>query len=118
MPKSQRQAVRMPSAGAALSNKNNMRASERSAPAPPREASMNFPRRSFLQLAAGAVALPAISRIANAQTFPSRPLRVFVGFPPGGPADILARLVSPSLSERLGQTIVVENRPGAAGNIA
>jgi tripartite-type tricarboxylate transporter receptor subunit TctC len=79
---------------------------------------MNFPRRSFLQLAAGAVALPAISRIANAQTFPSRPLRVFVGFPPGGPADILARLVSPSLSERLGQTIVVENRPGAAGNIA
>jgi tripartite-type tricarboxylate transporter receptor subunit TctC len=97
--------------------KNIMRASERSTPAPPREVSMKLPRRTFLQLAAGAVALPAMSNIARAQAYPSRPVRIVVGFPPGGPADILARLISPSLSERLGQTFIIENRPGAAGNI-
>jgi tripartite-type tricarboxylate transporter receptor subunit TctC len=78
---------------------------------------MKFPRRQFLQLAAGAAALPAVSRIGWAQTYPTRPVRLIVGFAPGGPNDIVARLVGQSLSERLGQQFVIENRTGAGGNI-
>jgi tripartite-type tricarboxylate transporter receptor subunit TctC len=79
---------------------------------------MKLPRRQFLHLAAGAAALPAVSRFAWAQIYPRRPVRVIVGYPSGTSADILARLISQWLSERLGQPFVVENRPGAASNIA
>jgi len=79
---------------------------------------MKLPRRTFLHLAAGAVALPAVSRIARAQAYPSRPVRIVVGFAAGGPTDIIARLIGQWLSERLGQQFVIENRPGAAGKIA
>jgi tripartite-type tricarboxylate transporter receptor subunit TctC len=75
-------------------------------------------RRQFLHLAAGAAALPAVSRIAMAQAYPSRPVRWIVGFPAGGGADIVARLIGQWLSERLGQPFVIENRPGASSNIA
>ena len=78
---------------------------------------MKLPRRRFLQLAAGAVALPAMSRIARAQGYPSRPVRLIVGFPAGGTSDVLARLVGQWLSERLGRPFIVENRPGAGGNV-
>jgi tripartite-type tricarboxylate transporter receptor subunit TctC len=79
---------------------------------------MKLPRRRFLRLAAGAAALPAVSRIASAQTYPTRPVRIVVGFPPGGSSDIVARLIGQSLSERLGQPFIIENRPGAGSNIA
>jgi tripartite-type tricarboxylate transporter receptor subunit TctC len=79
---------------------------------------MAIPRRQFLHLAASAATLPAVSRIARAQTYPTRVVRIFVGFPPGGTVDILARLMGQWLSDRLGQPVVVENRPGAGSNVA
>jgi tripartite-type tricarboxylate transporter receptor subunit TctC len=78
---------------------------------------LEFPRRRFLYLAAGAVVLPAISRIARAQAYPTRPVRIIVPFAPAGTTDIAARLIGQWLSERLGQQFVVENRPGGGGNI-
>ena len=78
---------------------------------------MKCPRRTFLRLALGAAALPAVSRVAWAQAYPSRPVRIIVGFPPGGATDIQARLMGQWLSDRLGQPFVVENRAGASGNI-
>src|SRR5262245_16197079 len=79
---------------------------------------MKLPRRQFLHLAAGAAALPAASRVARAQAYPTRPVRIIVGVPPGGGIDIGARLIGQWLSERLGQQFVIENRPGAGTNIA
>jgi tripartite-type tricarboxylate transporter receptor subunit TctC len=78
---------------------------------------MKLPRRQFLHLAAGAVALPVVLRIAQAQTYPSRPVRLIVGYAPGGGTDITARLIGQWLSERLGQPFIIENRPGAGSNI-
>src|SRR5215470_15264120 len=79
---------------------------------------MHFSRRFFLRLAAGATALSASSRITRAQAYPSRPVRLIVGLAAGGGQDIVARLLGQWLSERLGQQFVVENRPGASGNLA
>jgi len=79
---------------------------------------MKLPRRKFLHLAAGAAALPAMPRFAWAQTYPARPVRLIEGFGAGGAGDIVARLIGQSLSERLGQSFVIENRSGAASNIA
>src|SRR5262245_39082281 len=79
---------------------------------------MKLLRRTFLHLAAGAAALPVVSRFVWAQAYPSRPVRIIAGFPAGGGADIVARLIGQWLSERLGQQFVVENRPGAGSNIA
>src|SRR5882762_9235936 len=79
---------------------------------------MTIRRRQFLTLAGAAVALPALSRIARAQAYPARPVRVVIGYTPGGSADITARLMTQWLTERLGQTFVVESRPGAGTNIA
>lgn len=79
---------------------------------------MNKGRRVFLRSAACAIALPAFPRVARAQTYPTRFVRLVCGFPPGGSNDLYARLIGQSLSERLGQQIVVENRTGAAGSIA
>jgi tripartite-type tricarboxylate transporter receptor subunit TctC len=78
---------------------------------------MKLPRRNFLHLAAAAAALPAFSRIASAQAYPTRPVRIIVGLAPGGGTDIVARLIGQWLSERLGQQFVIENRPGAASNV-
>jgi tripartite-type tricarboxylate transporter receptor subunit TctC len=78
---------------------------------------MKLPRRNFLQLAASAAALPAVSRIASAQAYPARPVRMIVPFPPGNAPDIVGRLIGQWLSERLGQQVVVDNRPGAGSNI-
>src|SRR5262249_9361178 len=79
---------------------------------------MKLPRRNFLHLAAGAAALPAVSCFAWAQAYPTRPVRLIVGFPAGGVADLFARLIGQWLSERLGQPFIIENRPGAGGNLA
>jgi len=79
---------------------------------------MTLARRQFLHLAAGAAALPTISQIASAQTYPTRPVRIIVGWAAGGASDIAARLISQWLSERLGQQFIIENRQGAAGSIA
>src|SRR6202045_212251 len=79
---------------------------------------MKLLRRQFLHLTAGAVALPALSRLAIAQTYPSRPVHLIVGYAPGGGTDITARLMGQWLSERLGQPFIIENRPGAGTNIA
>jgi len=79
---------------------------------------MKLPRRQFLHLAAGAAALPVVSRSARAQAYPSRSVRIIVGFAPGGGVDIVARLIGRWLSQRLGQEFIVENKPGAASNIA
>jgi len=79
---------------------------------------MKLPRRQFLHLAAGTAALLAVARVAWAQAYPSRPVRIIVGFPAGGPIDILSRLIGQWLSERLGQPFVIESRPGAGSNIA
>src|SRR5690242_3599667 len=81
-------------------------------------AHMKLARRAFLRLAASAAGLPVIPRVALAQDYPTRPVRIIVGFAPGGSTDLLARLMGQWLSERLGQQFVIENRPGAAGNIA
>jgi tripartite-type tricarboxylate transporter receptor subunit TctC len=79
---------------------------------------MKLSRRRFLHLAAGAAALPAVSRFAWAQAYPTRPVRIIVGFPAGGGSDITARLMGQWLSERFGQPFITENRQGAATNIA
>jgi hypothetical protein len=73
---------------------------------------MNLKRRQFLRLAASAAAIPVVSRVASAEVYPSRPVRLLVGFAPGGGTDVMARLLQPALSERLGQQIVIENRSG------
>src|SRR6516162_10089377 len=79
---------------------------------------VKLPRRAFLHLVAGAAALPAFSRIARAQIYPVRPVRIIVGFSAGGTTDIIARLIAQWLSERLGQQFIIENRPGASANLA
>jgi tripartite-type tricarboxylate transporter receptor subunit TctC len=79
---------------------------------------MHLGRRRFLHLVAGSVALPALPNVVRAETYPSRPVHIVVGFPSGGPTDIGARLIGQWLAERLGQPVVIENRPGAATNIA
>jgi tripartite-type tricarboxylate transporter receptor subunit TctC len=79
---------------------------------------MKFPRRQFLQLAACAAVLPAVSKTAKAQVYPARPIRLIVGYTPGGSADLTSRLMGQWLSERLGQSFVIENRPGGGTNIA
>jgi tripartite-type tricarboxylate transporter receptor subunit TctC len=79
---------------------------------------VKLPRRHFLQLSAGAAVLPAASFVARAETYPSRPVRVIVGFPAGSASDVVARLTGQALSERLGQQFVVENHPGAGTNLA
>jgi tripartite-type tricarboxylate transporter receptor subunit TctC len=78
---------------------------------------MKLPRRKFLHLAVGAAALPAVSRFARAQAYPTRPVRIIVPYPPGGAPDIVARLMGQWISDRLGQQFIIENRPGAGGNI-
>src|SRR5262249_34096956 len=79
---------------------------------------MQLSRRRFLHLAAGAASLPSVSRIAPAQAYPARPVRIIVGFAAGGTTDIISRLIGQSLSERLGQQFIIENRPGASAKLA
>src|SRR5499426_259404 len=79
---------------------------------------MKHPRREFLRLLAVAAAMPAVSRLAGAQSYPARPVRLIIGYTPGGSADLTARLMGQWLSERLGQQFVVESRPGAGTNLA
>jgi tripartite-type tricarboxylate transporter receptor subunit TctC len=79
---------------------------------------MKLPRRQFLHLAAGAAALPALPHVAAALDYPARPVRIIVGFAPGGGTDIMARLVGQPLADRFGQQFVIENRPGAGTNVA
>jgi tripartite-type tricarboxylate transporter receptor subunit TctC len=106
----------MPSAGI-----HHLPYSQVSAPAlflgAPHMTSLKLPRRQFLHLAAGAAALSAVPRIARAQAYPLRPVRWIVPYPPGGSTDIVARIMSPWISERLGQQVIVENRPGGGTNI-
>src|SRR5437899_1064296 len=78
---------------------------------------MKLPRRKFLHLAAGAAALPAVSRVARAQAYPTRPLTVIVPFPAGGPADTVARIISERMRTTLGQPIIIENVAGANGSL-
>jgi tripartite-type tricarboxylate transporter receptor subunit TctC len=78
---------------------------------------MTFPRRTFIHLAAGAAALPVAPHVARAQAWPSRPVRIVVGFPAGGATDIMARLMGEWLTQRLGQQFIIENKPGASGNV-
>jgi len=79
---------------------------------------LKFPhRRKFLRLAAGAAALPTVSHVAWAQSYPTRPVRIVVGLAAGSSSDILARLIGQRLSERLGQPVIIENRPGAGGSL-
>jgi tripartite-type tricarboxylate transporter receptor subunit TctC len=79
---------------------------------------VKLPRRRFLRLTAGAATLPALPRIASALDYPTRPVRIIDGFPPGGASDLVARLTAQWLSQRLHQQFIVENRPGASSNIA
>jgi tripartite-type tricarboxylate transporter receptor subunit TctC len=79
---------------------------------------MKLPRRRFLHLAASAAALPVVAHIAGAQTYPSRPVTLIVFVPAGGTPDIIARLIGQSLSQRLGQSVIIDNRPGGGGNLA
>jgi tripartite-type tricarboxylate transporter receptor subunit TctC len=79
---------------------------------------MTLPRRKFLRMAAGAAALSGIARAANAQSYPARPLRLILGYPAGGSTDLVARIMGAWLTERLGQSVVIENRPGAGTNLA
>src|SRR5215472_12681986 len=79
---------------------------------------MKLPRRNFLRLATGAAALPFAPHVARAQAYPSRSVRILVGYAAGGPTDIFARLMAQSLSDRLDQQFIIENRPGAASKIA
>ena len=79
---------------------------------------MKLSRRHFLRFASGTIALPASSRLARAQTWPNRPVRLIIGYTPGGSADLTARLMGQWLSEKLGQSFVIENRPGGGTNIA
>ena len=79
---------------------------------------MKLPRRKLLHLAAGAAALPAVSQVARADTYPTRPVHLIAGYPPGGAVDLIARLIGKWLSERLGQSFIVENHAGAGSNLA
>src|SRR5262249_15589655 len=79
---------------------------------------MKLPRRKFLNLVAGAVALPAVSQIASAQTYPSRPITIVVGFAAGGSTDVIARMMAERMKNSLGQPVIVENVTGAGGTIA
>src|SRR3974377_2178500 len=104
-----------PAAAPSPHHRSRPRVNDRPYPKP--RPSAQHPRRRFLALSAGAVALPAVSRIAWAQTYPARPVRIIVTVPPGAGADFTARLTGQWLSERLGQQFIIENRPGGGANI-